>query len=276
MGRDGTYLFGRFHLQYNYAQNNKKSYIRKSISGTTSVSVQNFEWSIFDDIDFMYENQYFIYGCLAKYKIKAEEPIVDRNRHVFSKTSIPDKVIAKSPFLLHPDTGVIAYHPVTGKISSNQFQRHFCHLIRAANDYLLVEATIETIDDETEILQALETFEVINYISIQLHPSNPSNREIWRRTDERLHQLNIEKYQEIYESKKGIILPKNDPTYGNILMAADGYGKAQISGLRNSEKHEVSTEKMPIKGEAPVEDEPEGILKGLISKFRSIWERMKQ
>jgi len=277
MSKETTYLFGRFHLIHSPFTGNKKDFIIHSVNANTAVSIGDFEWSFFEVEKLQEGDEFFIYGCLVKYRPEAIEDVVDRNRHTFSKASIPDKVVAKSQFVLHPHSGVIAYHPVANKISSNQFRNNFSRVIETANNNLLIQAAIEVIDEETEIIEALKTLSSIHYISLELHPSNPNNRERWKRTDERLQKMEVDKYQEYYESRAGIKLDDEDETYGNILMAADGYGKATIGGIKNGEKTEISTETMPVKAVVQIEqDDADSLLVALLNKFLAIWERMKK
>lgn len=273
MAITSTYYFGRLHIIA--ALDDKKSYLKKSLTSNVSIRVGDFEWSFFEIDEVIINNEYFLHGRLAKYKPEANEDVIDRNEHVFSKRFIPDKVIAVSPFVLHPKSGVIAYHPVSNNISINQFRNNFSSIIEAANDYLLVKANIEVIDEEGAFLEAFKNLDKVFYISIEVHPSNPSNRDRWRKLDDKLKQANVEKYKETYENKKGMHINEDDEVYGNMLMAVDGYGKALISGISNGIKQSVSTETLPVQVEIPLGLNLTEIPKTIIDKFKDIWGRTK-
>lgn len=273
MGNTVTYYFGRLNVIAN--TNDKKAYMQRTLNAGTYIKVREFEWSFFEVNEEKIGDEYYFYGCLAKSKPNADEDVIDRTQHAFSKVDVQDKVIAKSQFILHIKSGVIAYRPVSNKISMNQFRQNFAALIEATNEYLLVKASIEVIDEESVFLEAIKKLDKISYIAIELHPSNPSNRERWRRTDERLKQMKVEKYKESYESKAGILLNEQDDVYGHILMAVDGYGKAFLSGSKDGSKHIVSTEKMPVQIEIPIEMKHSERINVIISKFKAIWERTR-
>lgn len=273
--KNSTYLFGRLHVIANFEHKPKQKYLQDSINSETTWREGDFEWGFFDYENFEFQKEIYAFGNLTKYKPIADDGFVDRGKHKIVKRQVPDKIYATSSFILHFATGIIAYHPIANKISNTQFKKLFCRIIEEANDQLLVKASIESIDDETAIFEAIRSFEKIHYISIELHPSNPSNRDRWKRTDERLQKLKVDKFKEYYESIDGINLEEDDETFGNVIMAADGYGRAEIVGILDGDDRKVSTEKLAVQGKAPSEGSPLEIFSALLGKFDGIRKRMK-
>lgn len=267
-----SFYFGRLNLISALRGKQKTDFIVDSLKTNKQISEREYKWGFFNGELKKIEDELFYCGLLVKYKQAADEEIVDEKNNILKLTSIPDKAKAKSEFLLHLKTGIIAYHPVINSINNNQFKKIFCKLIENANDNLFVSAEILAIDDETRIFDAIKKFQKINSLVIKLHPSNPSNRDRWKRTDEKLHSMNVEYYTEIYGGKEGMKINEDSDAYGNIIMATDGYGEAKISGIRNGKKSTVSTKKIPIKTIAPKNNSKSMALK-LFPSFKKIFER---
>lgn len=213
-------------------------------------------------------------GLLVKYRLESDEEIADEENNILKTTTVNDKIISKSKFIFHRESNIIAYHPIKGKISNDQFKKLFCKIFERANNNVFVTAQIQTIDDESKIFESIKQFDKITTLTIELHPSNPTNRDRWKKTDEKLHDMKVEKYYEKYVSNDNINIDENGEAFGNILMAADGYGEAQIIGLKDGRAHSASTKKLQMKQSAP-KDNIENALTQLQPKFKQILERFE-
>ncbi len=142
---------------------------------------------------------------------------------------------------------------------------------------MFVNAEIQSIEEEYKIFEAIRAFQKIQRLHIYLHPSNPSNRDVWRRTDDRLKNVGASNYYEHYDA---------DPLLGNlniiddedinskITMADDGYGKADITGIIDGEIKTISTKDNPISTQAPGDDNPPiTVLNRLLEKIQTIFRR---
>lgn len=270
------YYFGRLNLICLYYGQEKINFIRKSLDSNNNIKIGNFMWGLFNIESIEYKSNNFIFGLLVKYIPQADQEIADPKSNILKVTTVPGKTVAKSPFVLHLSTGIIAYHPIPGFISSRQFKDNFCNLIEAANQDMFVDAEMQPINDETNIFEAIKSFSKITALTISLHPSNPTNRRRWEKTDEKLQKMKAEKYYESYKSEKGLIIEDEDEVYGNILMAGDGYGVAKIEGYnKHGEKNISSTEKISKRKLAPKEN-PKLIIHNLFPSFDEVFRRFKK
>lgn len=268
-----NYYFGRLNLISAYSD--KEEFLLNSLRKGVVIDKRDFEWGFFNVSVILMDGVKFYSGYLTKYKSQKEEDTVDEVKKQLSKTTIQNRAIASSIFFLQPITGIIAYHPRPGIIGINQFKEIFSELIETANDHIMVDAEIQSIDEELEILEAIRKFDKITSLFIELHPSNPHNRQRWKKTDERLQRMKVERYKQHYQSDKGLIVDPEDDAYGDILMAADGYGRADIIGEKDNKESTASTEKIPMKTKGLNEGEPIAILESIINTFKSIWDRMR-
>lgn len=269
-----TYLFGRLNLVAHY--DDKRTYLISLMESRKYLHKRGFEWGIFDVEALVADGQAFIFGHLCKYLPSDSEEIVDKSAGKTGQRPVDNHLVAKSPFVLHVKSGLIAFHPVPNHIVPSTFRKMFAELLKHAQDKIMIEADVQMVHQEYQILKVLKKFDQIRSLKIELHPSNPSNREVWKRTDERLRRMKARTFKQEYTSMDGLQVDENDEVYGDILMASDGYGKASIHGIMNGKVVTASTEQVPVKGQAPSEAPPQRILDHLIEWFREIWDRMKR
>lgn len=270
---DVTFYFGRLNLIASYKD--KYEFLQETLTRNIEVSKRDYEWGFFNVRDVYWNNIVFLAGFLVKYKSFKDEDVVDEQSRLLTTTTISNRAIAASPFFLHPKTGIIAFHPISFKIGHNQFKYIFPELVMASNDYLLVDADLQFIDEEVKIFEAIKSFDKITSLVIQLHPSNPSNRERWKRTDERLQEMKAQKYRQQYYSTDGLIILEDSEPFGDIIMAGDGYGKADIYGEKDGKPYVASTDRIPLKAKGVKSSSLQDTLESIIDKFEEIWDRMR-
>lgn len=269
-----TYLFGRLNLVAPYQD--KLEYLMQLMNSRKYLRKRDYEWGFFDIELLPVDNHKFIFGHLCKYRPSDSEEVVDKNTGRIGAQFVIDHLHAKSPFFLHVSSGLLAFHPVPNQIRPNTFRRMFAKLLMHAQDNIFIQADVQMVHQEYEIFKAIRRFERIISIQIVLHPSNPSNRERWRRTNERLHKLKAHTFKQEYTNPDGLNIDEDDEVYGDIIMASDGYGKATVRGIMNGKDTTASTEQTPVKGEAPSDGPRKSILEHLLDTFKDIWDRMKE
>lgn len=150
-------------------------------------------------------------------------------------------------------------------------------LIEAAHHNFFIDAEIQSVNEEYRIEEAIERFRVITKVVIDLHPSNPSNREVYRRIDQRLKKLKAKRLIETLIAREegfDVVVFMDDDSYRGLLMAADGYGRGLIQGEIEGREVAISTEDSPIRKEVIPSEVPYEVLLQLLPIFRQIWERM--
>lgn len=272
-----TFLFGRLNVLGKW--DNKRSFLHQALSSGEIEKQRKFKYGIFNVEDLSLDGEIFASGQLVKYKPLLEGEIVDETKKQVVEGGLPDGVVAKSDFFLHYASGIIAYRPITNRLSEKQFRGMFSRLIEAGHYNFFISAEIRLIEEEYGIIEAVKKFDVIRRISIELHPTNPSNRDLYRCIDERLKKLRAESMRQIVEAKEGGLNKdalSEDEVYKGIVMAADGYGRGRVQGILDGASVTISTGQSPVKKDILDTDNPKEDLSQLMEAFRKIWDRMKR
>ncbi len=280
MPRTVTYLFGRLNV---IAQDRDKRTIYSSaLSPAAPPLLHRFhKWGFSDVVTLRNDEFGEVYeGYLVKYKDQQAVEVVDTDARTIEDENVRNLVAAHSRFFLHINSGIIAYHPVGNQISGAGFVARFADAIEQAFDHFFIAAEILPINEPEELQQAIRQFTRIDRLSIYLHPSNPSNRKTWRRVDERLHAINAMDYREEYHGKgpNGGLKPEADRSIERkIAMAEDGYGHAEVSGIREGKRKIISTRNQPLSVQAPSDSAPaEAVLRVLSDTFLAVMRRFQQ
>lgn len=218
-------FFNRLHL--NLPDNRlKRPFIVDGIRSVAAAGFNDYSYKIIDIETF--EN--YILGYLIKYDPYGRGEILDEETGTARPGGTVNNIVAKSVFLINTDEMIIAYEEIPNMISKTMFVRMFNELFRINHQGQDYEFSISSIKEQYSFIQHVQTMREIKKISISLVPSNPSNADLWRDTDERLQNNNITKYREIQESNttEGLII--DEETIAKIAMSEDGYGTAEASG----------------------------------------------
>lgn len=277
--RQVLYVFGRLNLIATY--DSKSDFLLKGLRTGRVINVRDFGWG-FAEISELKDPQHgkFLTGLLVKYRPETKEEVFDPKTHKLGDAEIDNKVIAKARFFLHAESGLIAYRLLGAVISAETFRARFKKLFEEAHENLLIDVEIQSIDERSQIFEAIKKFRSIDRVVVALHPSNPSNSELWRKTDERLKKLEAGSYREQIDANKGgtgLKIEGDQDLRGKITMAADGYGKADVTGQIDGQRKTVSTQRQAVSAMAPDDDEPaDRILKGLGPTLNEIFGRFKK
>jgi len=274
--REVKYYFGRFNLIAQYIETKEKFLYNGLIKGN-EINIGNYKWGFYNIEEINFESDKYICGYLVKYNPKKEEEVVDQSSHKLTLEEISDSVKAKSRFFLHIHSGLISFHPISNQISVDQFINNFSKIFMQAHDNFFVNAEIQIISNRFKILKMLDEFSKIQKIYIVLHPSNPSNSEVWKNVDKKMKDLELAKYQEQYDikhDKSGEEIRKDENIRAKLTMAEDGYGKGEVTGEINNEIKTISTEDNPVTDTAPGDNiNVIFVLKSLYNTIQNIFER---
>ncbi|MGK9477904.1 hypothetical protein [Melioribacter sp. OK-6-Me] len=274
--RDITYYFGRLNLIAHYE--NKREFLLKALKSNIIWKHKDTNWGFFDIEEIDSEHGSFIHGYLVKYSPNYNEEVANPETHNLEEQQINNYVLAKSRFFLHINSGLITYHPVGVIISKEIFRKNFCKLFEHSLEGMFVSAEIQSIDEEEKIFEAIKKFKKVLKLQIYLHPSNPNNRDIWKRTDDRLKKLGASKYKEYYEAQEdgNLNITDDEEINSKISMADDGYGQAAVTGEMDGEKKTVKTGDNPVTAKAPGDNlKPAEALEILMAKIKEIFGRFK-
>lgn len=277
--REIRYYFGRLNIIASY--DSKREFLMKGFKAGIELEIRSFQWGYYNISEMNVRNGTIITGYFVKYAPKKREQVAEKTSHRLKVEDARNRVIAKSRFFLHVDSGIIAYHPISGRIGENQFRENFCKLFEKSHRNFFVDVKIQTIDEEKELLKCIGKFDIIHSITITLHPSNPSNRKEWKDIDNRLKKLEAESYKEEIKasvnSDRGLHeIDKDDDIMGKIQMTEDGYGESRIKGRMNGEEKTVSTKGCSKTTMAPNDDfSTEEVWQTLKQAFNRILSRFK-
>lgn len=270
--RNVKYIFGRFNIIAIY--DNKREFMRQGFQGGQIIQSRGSGWGFFEVNPIEDESGYWFEGYLVKYKPETEEEKVVLETRQIEDEAVRDRVIAKSRFFIHVDSGIIAYRPISNQISERQFAYNFADVFRENHEFFFGNAELLSINEEYAILDMLPRFARIQEVRVSLHPSNPSNRDMWQRTAERLKRLKASNYQENIEANPngdGLNVVEDEETTGKIAMAVDGYGKASVLGMLDGDQVTVSTEDNPVKVHAPNDKaDTHDIFRVILQTYRTV------
>lgn len=221
--------FNRLHLNIN--DNSPKSFF--IIDGIKSVSSAPFNDYSYTFTDIEVKDDVYIKGYLVKYDPYGRGEVLDQSTGTVKKGGTVNNIVAKSFFLINIPEMVIAFEEIKSIISKRMFARMFLEIFKLNRKGFIFELSISAISEKYSFIERVRSIEKINKISITLVPSNPSNADLWRDTDERIRRNNITRYKEIQEtvSDKGILI--DEETIAKMAMSEDGYGVANAVGKDN-------------------------------------------
>tara|TARA_R110000868_G_scaffold355726_1_gene617291 strand:- start:4995 stop:5807 length:813 start_codon:yes stop_codon:yes gene_type:complete len=219
-----TFYFGRLNYTSNYNLYNLLTYGNKFRTPDSNNRYGIFSVSVIDDV----ELGVVFTGELVKYQDLKEEEVVKDNELTIEY--IKDAIQGRCRFFLTEKSHLIAYNPYGKVISPKAFCEAFSGVIIGADDTFNVDSEIYPINQEYEFMNFIKTMSRLETLIINLTPSNPNNRDIWKNTDDRLNEMNVKKYKEEMTVKKNQSIEIDELTESKIIMAQDGYGKAIGSG----------------------------------------------
>lgn len=225
-----------------------------------------------------YNQETFYVGRLVKYKTIEEEVVIEDSR-IIGLSTVDDAVVAKPEFVLHPSSGIIAFRPIPSRLSAGQFREKFARLVEASFENFFISTRVEAVNEDFEIQEQFRRFRTILSINIELHPSNPHNRDLWERIDNEIKELGAVEYQQkLVGGPTGLNKAKveQDEIYLGIIMASDGYGHASIDGvLEDGRRVTVTTADNPTETKTTIDGNHEHLIGQLIRTFQLVWKRTR-
>lgn len=268
------FLFARLNLIAEY--DDKRTFLLKGLQHRRTRKVRNNLWGFFD-VEVVPTHRDYATGYLVKLRSEQPEEVGDLETHAIATTHVQNRAISKSRFFIEIPTGLIAYQLVAPHIPQRTFEEQFARLFEEAHDGFFVSADVQTVEQRAQFFDALETFERVQKLEFELHPTNPHFDEIYRTVDERLKALRAKKYKETIAAAKdgpGLRALDDPEVRAKATMAEDGYGKASAVGTRDGKVARASTREHPVSAAADTRDRSvTDLLNDLLGHFREIMRR---
>jgi hypothetical protein len=278
MAEQSTYFFGRLNLITAYDDYEEKHrLLLRGLRSKKEMEVRSVLWSFLEVGETTTDEEQFAYGHLAKYRPNTEEEVARPELGSIEDTPIRNLIIAKSRFFIHIQSGVIAFHAISGQIDAGVFCDRFKRVFENEFDRFFVSAEIQIIEEPYKLFEMLSKFEAVTKVQIALHPSNPSLSEMWRDIDKDFKAKGVDSYTEGYEAGRkspALKIVDDKLVRGKIAMAEDGYGKASVTGVLNGKRKTVTTRDNPVSAQAANnEHSVSEVLDDLIATFKQIFNR---
>lgn len=271
-----TYQFGRLSV-IGAIPDNKESFIMAALSAPVHLEKRQFRYMISNEKILTYQNHRFAYGELVKYKALLEGEVINENTKQIDIGGLPYGIVATSKFFIHFNSQIISFRPIKSRISDRQFKEYFPDLLEAGYHNFFVSAEIDSVDEDIKIVESIKLLKRVSRIFFSVRPTNPSNRPIYRKLDERLKRLEAEREQRtIIATEAGFNIDEllYDEVYMGIIQAADGYGRASVYGEKEDGTSAViHTSDSPVIEKVADNVEPLAILAQLFQTFKRIWQR---
>jgi hypothetical protein len=234
--------------------------LRKSVS----IESRQFAWTVVDvaeDTSTYRGTTYrYLSGKLVKYDPDAMVEVVDEASRKVRLQSEPNMQRAGSLFVYLPDEAVFGHRHLWNEIRARDFRNQLAELIVRYYQNFFVECELLPVADLTRFLTKLAQLEEVTELKARVTPPNPLFGVFWQDLKEYLEKRRLRKLTIGEASKQGVSLPTTAPeiarrieadSVGNaspapigdaaILMAADGYGTAEVTGRRGTETVVVKT-----------------------------------
>lgn len=214
----------------------------------------------------------YIFARLTKFTPEGAIAVVEPDRHVATQADVTNLLVASSPFIYLPAYSGIAYPNVWNKLEKTQFERAFVMLVEEKFSRLFVQAAIEPVADLVTFVQRVASLDAVEEIDATVHPPNPLFGRAWASLRDyiqgrELGQLRVSERASgrtsirtrLLALASSVIMAQGGPElrgpevslaqdFGDaaVLMAADGYGKARVIGMRGSRRISVRTSESQV------------------------------
>ncbi len=244
--RPARFHFGRLHVVGQFTD--KAEFLFRGLRTNVLLKHRDHLWGFFAVAPLSEYPDVFA-GYLVKLAPEQAEEVGDLETHELASVTVPNAAVAKARFFLDVPHGLIAFQHVSSHVPVETFTSRFCEVLEEGLDRFFVNADIQLIEARFEFLEALGRLSRIDRLEVVLHPTNPRNDEWYRRTDERLKRLEIDKYKEVMEAARsgpGLNVTDDAEIRGKVVMAEDGYGEVAAHGMLEGKHTRISTKQNPV------------------------------
>ena len=233
-----------------------------AIRSPITIKTGKYNWT-FTDFNIWDDEQHnFVYANLTKYMDIGEVNVLDDKNKIGVAQPAPNLIVSSSPFVYLPNHSGIAYLRVWNEIEQPTFVKRFTTLIEEKYNRFFLKCEIDPISDLVAFYKKVSELNEIKRISGNVRPPNPLFGVLWKDLKKYLENRNAKevRYDEKANGNDGLktelitaikaIIEENEALIKNvnlqigdqiILMAADGYGKGKIEGVKNNKNLLIRT-----------------------------------
>lgn len=240
-----------------------------ALSRAISIESRRFAWTVVDvgqdTTTYRSVSHRYISGKLVKYDPDALVEVVDEASRKTRLQAEPNMQQAASLFVYFPDESLFAHHHVWNEIRPKDFRMQIADIVRGYYNHFFVECELQAVTDLTRFLTKLSQMEEVTELKARVTPPNPLFGLYWEDLKTYLDQRRLRQMAIREVAKAGTTLPTFAPEIARrmeagragkvksapigdaaILMAADGYGVAEITGRRGTDIVVVKTSENAI------------------------------
>lgn len=202
---------------------------------------------------------------IAKYRQMGAVDVVREAEHTSAEASVLNLIDAASAFVYLPTYSGIAYKNIWNVFSSEQFERVFKELVETKYGKFFVSCDIEPVSDLRTFVSRLSRLQKIVELSATVVPPNPLFGPCWESLylymkKRQLAEVSVKEQADtgiqtrlgdiadaiMHDAAPQRIAERMEPLLGGVgdaavLMAADGYGHARVTGEEDGRKVVIRT-----------------------------------
>jgi hypothetical protein len=258
----GTFYVGRvIKTGVDYDQNK----LIEAILRAPAIKTKKYKWGFVETGKSKIARQTFIYGQLAQYESDGQIDVIEESTRSRKKSQAKNQVRSTSKFVYFPEHSGIVFLNVWNSIPVNVFIARFSELIDSFFGNMFVNTEIELITDYKKFSTKIKELDAVTEISANVHLPNPLFGDLWGELDKELRSRNSECLEVTEKAKAGGSMKTNlvelvssivefrkvkkidiSISEAAVLMAADGYGKGTVHGVKDLQPVIVKTDKMEL------------------------------
>jgi hypothetical protein len=233
------------------------------------------------------------YAKLAKYKQQGAVGIVHEDQHASAEAQVRNLIDASSAFVYLPDFSGLAYRHVWNALTREQFERVFKSLVE--HKYLLAGCDVDPVTDLRTFVMRLSRLDRITELQATVSPPNPLFAPCWKSLSEYLRKRRLATVQIKEQADSGIetrvkeiaeavlrteqsvdqLMEMMEPLLDGVgdaalLMAADGYGSARVTGKEGAHDAVIRTSDNQKSFLLDGDPEPEILFERALEAFQKI------
>lgn len=277
--RRRKYYFGKINLYGEQIDDRSEALWAALNSAASASSSEKYRWVFYGAKRIAISDVQYYAGRLAKVTDDQQTRLVQREgAYTELDVVLPDKKYAVSRFLIHTDTGLIAYTRDGNDIGPDMFRRYFAQVVRAHFEHFFIKCDVGVVRDFAEFERQLKRFTRLEEVNVEVHVTNPAGSREYDDIEEELEDYRAYQKTQGYTARAGesLSIEDKDYFYRHIKMVADGYGTADARGQIDGEERNISSDEDQDSIFAVSDASIEDVVDRLHAKFMNIIDRMRR